>query len=193
MKFKYEIPNISRKKEAIEFIKEFNDYNSNINGVGGLDRYINDYEGWLLKLEDDYTREANEEKVPARTYFLIRIEDNKIIGMVNIRLKLNEKLMYFGRNIGYCIRPTERGKGYNKINLYLALKMCKKYGITNALLDVDKANIASWRTMEALGAKLDCEKESEMEGCDYVRFYSINVEESLEKYKEIYEPLIKIK
>ena len=64
--------------------------------------------------------------------------------MVNIRLKLNKKSMYFGRNIGYCIRPTERGKGYNKINLYLALKMCKKYGITNALLDVDKANIASW-------------------------------------------------
>lgn len=44
--------------------------------------------------------------------------------------------------------------------------------------------------MEAWGANLDCEKESEMEGCDYVRFYSINVEESLEKYKEIYEPLI---
>lgn len=191
MKFKYEIPNISRKKEAIAFIKEFYNYNSNINGVGGLDKYINDYEGWLLKLEEDYTRETTEEKVPARTYFLIRIDDNKIIGMVNIRLKLNENLMYFGRNIGYCIRPTERGKGYNKINLYLALKICKKYGITNALLDVDKANIASWRTMEALGAHLDCEKKSEIEGCDFVRFYSIDVEKSLKKYKEIYEPLIK--
>lgn len=37
MKFKYEIPSITRKKDAIEFIQEFSDYNSNINGVGGLD------------------------------------------------------------------------------------------------------------------------------------------------------------
>lgn len=110
--------------------------------------------------------------------------------MVNIRLKLNKKLMYFGRNIGYCIRPTERGKGYNKINLYLALKICKKYGIAQALLDVDKANVALWKTMEAVGANLDCEIESEIEGCDFVRFYSIDVEKSLEKYKEIYESLI---
>lgn len=191
MKFKYEIPSITRKKDAIEFIQEFYDYNSNINGVGGLDRYIDNYEDWLLKLEEDYKREADEEKVPSRTYFLIRVDDNKIIGMVNIRLKLNKKLMYFGRNIGYCIRPTERKKGYNKINLYLALKVCKKYGLTKALLDVDKSNIASWKTMEALGANLDCEKKSEIEGCDFVRFYSIDVEKSLEEYKNIYEPLIK--
>ena len=191
MKFKYEIPSITRKKDAIEFIQEFYDYNSSINGVGGLDRYIDNYEDWLLKLEEDYKREADEEKVPSRTYFLIRVDDNKIIGMINIRLKLNKKLMYFGRNIGYCIRPTERKKGYNKINLYLALKVCKKYGLTKALLDVDKSNVASWKTMEALGANLDCEKESEIEGCDFVRFYSIDVEKSLEEYKNIYEPLIK--
>ena len=93
MKFKYEIPSITRKKDAIEFIQEFYDYNSSINGVGGLDRYIDNYEDWLLKLEEDYKREADEEKVPSRTYFLIRVDDNKIIGMINIRLKLNKKLM----------------------------------------------------------------------------------------------------
>lgn len=190
MRFKYEIPSISRKQDAEDFIKEFYEYNSNINGVGGLDRYIGDYEKWLLKLEEDYVREADEEKVPARTYFLVRLDDNKIIGMTNIRLKLNEKLMFFGRNIGYCIRPTERGKGYNKINLYLALKECEKYNLEKVLLDVDKANIASWKSMEALGANLDEEMKSELEECEYVRFYSIDVKKSLEKYKKIYEPMI---
>ena len=190
MRFKYEIPSISRKQDAEDFIKEFYEYNSNINGVGGLDRYIGDYEKWLLKLEEDYVREADEEKVPARTYFLVRVDDNKIIGMTNIRLKLNEKLMFFGRNIGYCIRPTERGKGYNKINLYLALKECEKYNLEKVLLDVDKANIASWKSMEALGANLDEEMKSELEECEYVRFYSIDVKKSLEKYKKIYEPMI---
>ena len=190
MKFKYEIPSLSRKKDAIEFIQEFYDNNSSINGVGGLNRYINNYEEWLVKLEKDYTQEANEEHVPARTYFFVMVDDNKIIGMANIRLKLNKKLMHFGRNIGYCIRPTERRKGYNKINLYLDLEVCKKYELKEALLDVDKSNIASWKTMEALGAHLDNEMKSEIEGCDYVRFYSINVEDSLNKYKKIYELLI---
>lgn len=190
MKFRYEVPSIDRKQDAIDYINEFYEYNSKINGVGGLYRYLDNYEGWLLKLEEDYTREATEDKVPARTYFLVRIDDNRIIGMANIRTKLNRKLMNFGGNIGYSIRPTERGKGYNKINLYLALKICKEYGIKEALLDADKDNPASWKTMEALGARLDAEEKPEMEGYDIVRFYSIDVEKSLENYKEIYEPLI---
>ena len=190
MKFKYEVPNISRKQDAIEYINEFYKYNSAINGVGGLDRYLNDYEGWLLKLEQDYVKEVTEDSVPKRTYFLVRVDDNRIIGMSNIRLKLNKKYLYYGRNIGYCIRPTERGNGYNKINLYLALKVCKEYGIEKALLDVDKANLASWKTMEALGANLDAEIKSEIENCDYVRFYSIDVDKALQTYKDQYEPLI---
>lgn len=79
-----------------------------------------------MKFQEDSSRIANEEKVPARTYFLIRCSDNKIIGMINIRLSLNEKLKKYGGHIGYSIRPTERGKGYNKINLYLGLKDCQE-------------------------------------------------------------------
>ena len=44
--------------------------------------------------------------------------DNKIVGMISIRLKLNKALWNFGGNIGYSIRPSERRKGYNKINLF---------------------------------------------------------------------------
>ena len=150
-KFYFEEPNMERKKEAIEFINEFYEYKSEINGTGGLQRFLDNYEGWLDKLEEDYNRIPNETKVPARTYFLIRINDNKIVGMINIRLALNERLKKYGGNIGYSIRPTERGKGYNKINLYLGLKICQKYGIKEVLLDADKDNPASWKTMESLG------------------------------------------
>ena len=66
-KLKYEVPNIYRKEDAISYIKEFIEYGSEINGVGGLDRYLDNYEGWLLKLEEDYIRIPSEEKVPART------------------------------------------------------------------------------------------------------------------------------
>ena len=105
----------------------------------------------LDKLEKDYTMTPSEERVPARTYFLVRESDNKIVGMINIRTALNERLSKFGGHIGYGIRPTERGKGYNKVNLYLGLKVCNEYGIEIVFMDADLDNPASWKTMEALG------------------------------------------
>ena len=71
-RFYFEVPGIERKEDAVGFIREFYEYGSDINGSGGLHRFLDNYEGWLDKLNEDYIREPNEEKVPARTYFLIR-------------------------------------------------------------------------------------------------------------------------
>ena len=150
-RFYFEEPGITRKDDAIAYIKEFYEFGSDINGSGGLHRYLDDYEGWLDKLEDDYARKPGEDKVPARTYFLIRESDDRIVGMINIRTALNERLRHFGGHMGYSIRPTERGKGYNKINLYLGLKVCDTHGIDTVFMDADLNNPASWKTMEALG------------------------------------------
>ena len=110
-KLKHVKPLKEHEKDAINYIKEFYEYNSNINGAGSLHRYLNDYDGWLKKLDDDRNRIPSEEKVPAETYFLVRESDNKIVGMINIRLVLNERLRKEGGHIGYGIRPTERRKG----------------------------------------------------------------------------------
>ena len=178
-------PNKSYEKQAIEYIQEFYKYNSNINGVGGLYRYLDNYDAWLKKLEEDRTRKMTEEKVPAETYFLVRKRDNKIVGMINIRLQLNEKLKAFGGNIGYSIRPTERRKGYNKINLYLALQICQKHKIKEVMLDCDKDNLGSAKTMQALVGKLTKEYYDENVKC-LVQQYVIDVNESVEKYKNFY-------
>ena len=188
-KFYFEVPSIERKEDAIEYLNEFIEYKSEINGSGGLDRYLDNYEGWLEKLEQDYVRIPNEEKVPARTYFLVRENDNRIVGMISIRLALNEKLKKFGGNIGYGIRPTERGKGYNKINLYLGLKVCEKYGIEKVLMDADLDNPASWKTMEALGGEKIREYfDEEFSNCMVVD-YTIDVKKALAEHKE-YEDMI---
>lgn len=189
-KFYFEVPSIERKKEAIDYINEFYKYNSEINGTGGLQRYLDNYEGWLKKLEEDYTRIPNEEKVPTRTFFLIRENDNKIIGMINIRLVLNGKLRKHARNIGYSIRSTERRKGYNKINLYLGLLCCKEHGIKEVLLDCDKSNIASAKTMQALGGVLTEEYYDDVYSNSTLQVYTIDVNKSLEKYKDVYMPYI---
>ena len=189
-KFKFVVPTIEGKKKAIDFINEFYKYNSNINGTGGLQRYLDNYEGWLEKLEEDYNRQPSEEKVPARTYFFVRESDNKIIGMINIRLALNESLKKYGGHIGYSIRPAERGNGYNKINLYLGLKVCKEYGIEEVFMDADKDNPASWKTIESLGGKNIREYfEDEFDHC-IVKDYIINVKTAIDSNKDKYEQYI---
>ncbi len=181
-RFYFEVPTLNRKQDAIDFLKEFKDYGSNVYGTGGFNRYYPDnYEGWLEKLEVDRNREVDEEHVPAETFFLVRESDRRLIGMINIRLALNEKLKLYGGNIGYSIRPTERGNGYNNINLYLGLKFCNKHNIEEVLLDADLDNPASWKTMEAMGGVrireyFDAEHDHTMT-VDYV----INVKNALVK------------
>lgn len=188
-RFYYEQPGPDRAADAIAFIREFYEYASEINGVGGLHRYLDNYPGWLKKLAEDYVREPSEEKVPARTYFLVRESDGRILGMSNIRLALNAKLREYGGNIGYCIRPTERGKGYNKINLYLALKVCDQHGIAEVLLDANLDNPASWKTMKALGGERIGEHFDAVFDHAMLVDYRIDVKKALAEHSE-YEQLV---
>lgn len=185
-KLMHVIPSEKHENDAIDYINEFYKYNSKINGEGGLDSYLDNYSGWLKKLEKDRKQIANEKRVPAETYFLVRENDNRIVGMINIRYNLNERLLLNGGHIGYSIRPTERRKDYNKINLYLGLKRLDELNVETALLDCVKSNIGSSKTMLALGAK----KYNEIYNEDYgevVEKYKIDIKNSLEKYKEEYD------
>lgn len=163
-------PTKEYEKAAFEYIQEFLDYNSNINGSGGLDRY-NNYDEWLLKLEKDLDLEnIPKGNVPANTYFLIRKSDNKIIGMINIRHKLNDYLLKEGGHIGYSIRPSEREKGYGSLILKLGLERCKELNIKDVLITCDKSNPASGKIIKNNGGILENE------------FYSDTYSEIVERY-----------
>lgn len=189
-KLKFVIPNKEYQEQAIAYIKEFYEYQSEINGVGGLHRYLDDYDGWLLKLKEDLHRIPDEERVPAKTFFLVRVSDNHIVGMINIRLALNEKMKKFGGHIGYSIRPSERRKGYNKINLYLALLECQNHGIKEALLDCDKENPASAKSIQALGGKLIREYYDAEHAHCVVQDYSIDVDKAVEYNRSAFAPYL---
>lgn len=190
-KFKLIRPSLEYKKQAIEYIQEQNEYNSPINGVGGLNRYLEDYEGWLEKLEEDRNRQITEERLPAETFFLIRENDNKIIGMINIRFALNKELRKVGGHIGYSIRPTERRKGYNKINLYLGLLECQKHGLKRVMLSCNKENLGSAKTIQSFDAELEREfYEDKLYHCQE-QVYWIDVDSAIEKKKKEFERKIK--
>ena len=182
-KLMYVKPSKEYEAQAIEYIQEFNEYNSEIHGVGGLDKFLDNYDGWLQRLEEIRKIMPNEELVPAETFFLIRERDNKIVGMCNIRLELNKRLMKYGAHIGYSIRPTERRKGYNKVNLYYALLVCQENKIKEALLDCKKDNIGSSKTMKALGGVMLREYYNEEDVQAIVQRYKIDVDKSIIEYE----------
>ena len=192
-KFYFEIPSLERKNEIIEYLDEFVKYGSDINGSGSLDKiyYGYTFEEALdrcLKMEDEeYAKSVG--RCQSRTFLLIRENDNKIVGTINVRWNLNEAMLRFGGHIGYGIRPTERRKGYNKINLYLGMLEAKKVGLEKVMLDCDVNNLGSDKTLKALGGKLERTEVDPSDGI-LTNVYWFNVDETIEKYKNVYDPYI---
>ena len=192
-RFYLEEPSLERKDEIIEYLDEFVKYNSNINGTGSLDKIYDGYnfeealERCLNMKNEEYAKNIN--RVPEKTFLLIRKNDNKIVGTINIRWNLSEKMLEFGGHIGYGIRPTERRKGYNKIQLYLVLLEAQKLNLDKVMLDCSVDNLGSDKTIKALGGILErCELDESDNTMTNV--YWINVDKSIKKYKNEYSKYI---
>ncbi len=192
-KFYLETPSLERKNEIIDYINEFVEYKSDINGTGSLDNILYGYtfeqalERCLNMQYEEYAKKLG--RCQGKTFLLIRKNDNKIIGTINVRWNLTEAMKRFGGNIGYGIRPTERRKGYNKINLYLGMQEAQKLGLDRVMLDCDVNNLGSDRTLKALGGVLE-RTEVDPEDNILTNVYWFDVDNCLEKYKDTYEPFI---
>ncbi len=118
--------------------------------------------------------------------FIIRKSDNRIIGSINVRWNLTEEMKQFGGNIGYGIRPTERRKGYNKINLYLGLIEVQKLGLDKVMLVCEINNLGSSRTIQSLGGMLERTEVDPYDGL-LTSVYWFNVDETIERYNDIFK------
>ena len=193
-KFFLEVPTIERKEDALDYLNELVEYNSDMNGTGSMYRCLKDwtYEQWLKELENETNQEYMDSIgwAPSVTCFFVRENDNKIIGMINLRYNITVDIITKGgSHIGYGIRPTERRKGYNKINLYLGLLEEQRLGEKKVLLDCTADNVGSNKTITALGGILE---KSEIDDWDneLTNYYWINVNKSIDEYKDTYEQFI---
>lgn len=190
-KFYLENPSMERKNDVIEYMNEHVKYNSIINGTGSFDHVLEGetYEECMdryYKIQDnEYAKSID--RCPGKTYFLIRKNDNKLIGMINIRHHLTPKMLVHGGHIRYGIRPTERRKGYNKINLYLGLlKALEEFNLDKVMLDCDVKNLGSDKTIQALGGVLERTDVDDYDGV-LTNVYWINTKDSIRKYKDVYQ------
>ena len=146
-------PSKEDKENILEFKDEFLASGQKVAGFAGLDKM--NFDEWLSKIERERFKETCEEgRVPATQFLAIRKEDEKLVGMVQVRHVLNDYLLKFGGHIGDCVRPSEQGKGYATRLVMGILKNYKKYfGIKPKVLYglVKKTNTESQKFFQKLG------------------------------------------
>lgn len=193
-KFYLEMPSLERKNQIIDYVNEFALYNSETNGMGSLRKILEGYtfeqalEMCLRMQDEEYAKKLG--RCQSKTFLLIRENDDRIIGAINVRWNLPESMKQFGGNIGYGIRPTERRKGYNKINLYLGLIEAQKLGLDLVMLDCDVTNLGSVKTMQALDGKLERTEVDPSDGI-LTSVYWFDVNETIDKYQNVFKKCIK--
>ncbi|MDE6698670.1 MAG: GNAT family N-acetyltransferase [Lachnospiraceae bacterium] len=155
-------PTIELKEKALNYRQEhFCNNELIINGSELFDK-IESYEEWLEKVTNNSKIDTVDPNwVLTDTFFAIREEDSKIIGIIDLRHTLNDFLKDFG-NSGYSVRPSERRKGYATEMLRLLLEHAKKSGLKELHLSVERDNIPSVKTIIKNAGKL--ERSFEREG-----------------------------
>ncbi len=149
-------PSIKYKQQVLEYRNEFIENGDNLAGTSYLQNY-DDYEKWMEFVLDNEKESTKHTEVAASVFLAIREEDNKLLGIINIRHTLNKYLYNYGGHIGYSVRKIERRKGYGKEMLKIALEECKKLKIKKILLTCDTDNIASSKIIKSCGGILENE------------------------------------
>lgn len=149
-------PTMEHKDRVMDFKAEMLECGSDFDGCNGL-REAETYEEWL----DFRGREEKKGWSPSHTWLTVRQSDGRVVGIVNYRPSpLSDFLLQYGGHIGYCIRPSERRKGYAKEQLRLTLEECRKAGEQRVLVTCDhQGNPGSEKTILANGGVLENEVE----------------------------------
>lgn len=148
------IPSIEYGADIMQFRKE-------IFEAGGSDSFAGCYSLKLCETAqqwiDSCTAMENPETCPenfvtSTTYMAVRVSDNRIVGIIELRHHINHPILgTWGGHIGYSIRPSERRKGYAKEMLRSCLQKCRERGIYKVMVTCSTENTASEKTILANG------------------------------------------
>ena len=128
-------PTMEYDRQIQDFRREYLADGGSMDGSAHLRRFDSTRE-WLDQLEPDTSQ-----------YLFVREEDETVVGVIQIRHRFNEYLEKYAGHIGYCVRPSERRKGYATEMLAMALKECGRLGIDDVLVTCLAENEASRRTI----------------------------------------------
>ncbi|MFA5561831.1 MAG: GNAT family N-acetyltransferase [Eubacteriales bacterium] len=148
-------PSLAYKAQVISYKEEFSDCPHLMHGTAQL-HDAPTYEAWLERVQKfENPATVPEGYVSSSTFLLVREEDDAVVGMADIRHSLTPHLAIYGGHISFSIRPSERGKGYSKEILRLALEFCRdELKLKKVLATCDKCSPASIKTILSGGGVL---------------------------------------
>lgn len=151
-------PSMEYAEDIMKYRQEFLEHNSeeNMGGAGRLPE-CQSAEEWIESVNNLRHRETcPAHLVDSDIYIAVRKSDNKIVGITEFRHHIDHPILEtWGGHIGYCVRPSERQKGYAKEMLRQNLLNCKSYGIDRVMITCNENNIASEKTILANGGKYE--------------------------------------
>lgn len=128
---------------------------------------FNYIQGDVVDLKILCKQDGSDTEIPYYWYDIILKETNQSIGKISIRIGHNYHSYYNG-NIGYEIDKEFRGNNYSYIASKMVIAVAKHHGMKKLMLTCDEDNIASYKTIEKLGASL---KEITLPPKDYFGYY----------------------
>lgn len=172
-------PTLEYAEDIMQFRQEIIDANDPdaFAGCGNLEE-CKTAQQWI----DTITLMENQETCPkgrvsSNIFIAVRISDNKIVGVIDLRHHLgNRVLRTWGGHFGYIVRPSERRKGYAREMVRLNLEKCKELGLHKVMITCNRNNIASERTILANGGVF--EKEVLVDG-EYTKRFWVTIGSSM--------------
>ena len=140
-------PTMEYDKQIQAYRSEFLFPGMSMDGGGSLIRFDNTKD-WLAHVQTYKKQETVPQgHVPMTQFIYVREQDQKVVGVIQIRHYLSDVLAKYSGHIGYSVAPSERRKGYATQMLQLVLPKCLELGIDKILITCIRGNEGSRRTI----------------------------------------------
>ena len=143
------------KEEIWNYREKYILLGQKIEGAPQLEN-VNEISEWFDYLEQ-FVSPDTKNFVPSREYLLIEEcdQERKLIGILNLRLLLNDYFAEYGGHVGISIVPEMQGQGYGTRAIKLILEEARRFLMEKILITCEEKNVASARILEKNGGKFE--------------------------------------
>ena len=132
-------PTQAYAEQVMDYRAEMLAHGDSLDGCADLED-VDSFDAWV-NFERRLKQKYGEGYVPSEVYLAVRVQDDRVVGMMDYRYPLPPFLLQYGGNIGYSVRPSERGKGYAGEMLRQLLPICRASGESRVLLTCGKLSL----------------------------------------------------